>query len=280
MGCDFPDSPAVAFGPVSRLRSLRVIPHALFSLLFPDSCRLCSRSLTEITPYPVCRECIARIEPLSADFFCTVCRTPFVSESSLDESGRCAQCLDGTRGFDAAYCFGSYDGDLRNLIHLFKYARMRSLDQPLGRLLTAALPREERFDLIVPVPMHWRKRWARGFNQSERLARLVSRRSGLPLSGALRRTQRTPAQAGLTLAERRVNIAQAFQVAPGTAARDQILSKRVLLIDDVFTTGATASACAQVLKNAGAASVVLLTLARVDRRWAEIPAGNSPSGAI
>ena len=99
-----------------------------------------------------------------------------------------------------------HDGDLRDLIHLFKYARMRTLERPLGRFLATALPREERFDFIVPVPMHWRKRWSRGFNQAERLARAVSRRSGLPVWQGLRRTRKTSVQAGLTLAERRINM--------------------------------------------------------------------------
>ena len=277
MGCNFPSNRVLALRPVPIIQSFRVIPHALFSLFFPDACRLCNLSLTTITFYPVCSACLDKVEPLSAEFFCKVCRTPFVSESSLDETGRCAQCLDGTRGFDAAYCFGSYDGDLRDLIHLFKYARVRTLDKPLGRFLTTALPREEAFDLIVPVPMHWRKRWTRGFNQAERLARAVSRRSGLPVWQGLRRTRKTLVQAGLTLAERRVNMETVFQVKTD-AARSRVRGSRVLLVDDVFTTGATASACARALKSAGAASVILLTLARVDRRWAETPAGDSSSG--
>jgi ComF family protein len=279
MGCNFPVNRALAMRPVPILQSLRVIPHALFSLFFPDSCRLCNRSLIEITRYPVCDACIGAIQPLAAEYFCSVCRTPFVSEASLDETGRCPQCLEGTRGFDAAYCFGAYDGDLRDLIHLFKYARMRSLEKPLGRYLSAALPREEQFDLIVPVPMHWRKRWTRGFNQSERLARTVCRRSGVPLWQGLRRTRKTPAQAGLTLAERRVSMETVFQIKTASA-RAEVRGRRVLLVDDVFTTGATASACARALKEAGAVSVILLTLARVDRRWAETAAAGSTSGAL
>ncbi len=187
-------------------------------------------------------------------------------------------CLEGTRAFDAAYCFGSYNGDLRALIHLFKYARVRSLETPLGRMLAAALPRDEQFDLIVPVPMHWWRQWTRGFNQAERIARVLARRSGVPLWRGLRRTRRTPAQAGLTHAERRDNMTGVFRATP-RRSRALPAGSRVLLIDDVFTTGATASACAQALKKAGAASVVLLTLARVDRRWAEVPDGLKFSGA-
>jgi competence protein ComFC len=156
---------------------------------------------------------------------------------------------------------------LRDLIHLFKYARIRTLDRPLGHKLSSAFPRDERFDLIVPVPMHWWRHWKRGFNQTELLARVLSRRSGIPFGRALVRSRATPPQAGLTLAQRHQNLNRAFR----PSSRMEIRGKRILLVDDVFTTGSTASACAKSLKKAGAASVVLLTLARVDRRLADNP---------
>ena len=86
-------------------------------------------------------------EPLSAEFFCVSCRTPFQNAFPLDAEGRCALCRHGLRGFDAAYCFGSYEGVLRELIHLYKYGRIKTLARPLGALLAAALPREERFGI-------------------------------------------------------------------------------------------------------------------------------------
>ncbi len=125
--------------------------------------------------------------------------------------------------------------------------------------------------------MHWRKRWDRGFNQAELLAAVVARRSGLPLWLGLRRTRKSSVQAGLSLAERRINMETVFQV-PGAKARQAVRGRGVLLVDDVFTTGATANACGRALKEAGARSVILLTLARVDRRWAEI-SGNETTGA-
>jgi ComF family protein len=160
------------------------------------------------------------------------------------------------------------------LVHLFKYRRVRSLQKPLGRMLSLALPREEQVDLVVPVPMHWWRKWSRGFNQAELLARGVARRTGIPVTRALKRRRRTLAQAGLTLAQRRENLTAVFRV----TARNRVEGRRVLLVDDVLTTGATASACAETLKRAGARSVVLLTLARVDRRWAEVPDGPTTSG--
>jgi ComF family protein len=199
-------------------------------------------------------------EPLSAEFFCVSCRAPFQNAFPLDAEGRCALCRYGLRGFDAAYCFGAYEGVLRELIHLYKYGRVRTLARPLGALLAAALPREERFDAVTPVPLHWRRQWQRGFNQSELLARTVARRCGIPVLHALKRARSTVAQAGLSNTGRRQNVAAAFR------PRRTVEGKRILLVDDVMTTGATAAACALALKRAGAAKVTLLTVARVDRR--------------
>ena len=190
------------------------------------------------------------------------CRTPFQNAFPLDSEGRCALCRSGARGFDAAYCFGAYEGALRDLIHLFKYAKVQSLARPLTDLLAAALPLDERFDAIAPTPLHWRRRWRRGFNQADLLARNLARRTALPVLRALRRVRSTATQAGLSNSARRRNVDKAFQVRPGAP----IEGKRILLIDDVMTTGSTASACALALKRAGAARVALLTVARVDRR--------------
>lgn len=218
--------------------------------------------MREISRIPVCPECLRQPAPLAAEFFCASCRTPFQNEFPLDADGRCALCRGGLRGFDAAYCFGAYDGVLRELIHLYKYGKVATLARPLSGLLLAALPREERFDGMVPVPLHWRRRWQRGFNQSALLARDLSRRCGIPVMHALRRLRWTGAQAGLSNHARRRNVTAAF----GCARPARVAGKRLLLIDDVMTTGSTAAACALALKRAGAARVALLTIARADRR--------------
>ena len=232
-------------------------------MLFPDDCRLCSRPLHGWTRVPVCPECISSPAALEAEFFCAVCNTPFVNAFPLDEQGVCAACRSGLRGFDSAMCFGSYEGSLRGLIHLFKYSGMKPLSEPLGRLLERTLPIDQTFDAIVPVPLHWRRRWQRGFNQSERLAAFLAKRRAIPLFNALERKRATATQAGLASAGRRRNVAGAFILRRGA----EIKGKKLLLIDDVMTTGATARACAAVLKRGGALSVSLLTLARVDRQW-------------
>lgn len=215
------------------------------------------------TRIPVCEECLRSPEPLSADYYCTACNTPFANAFPLDDSGLCTACRAGLIRFDRAACFGFYEGTLRTLVHLYKYAGMRPLARHLAGFMQRVLPPELVFDVVVPVPLHWRKQWDRGFNQAELLARQIASRRGLPVARALRRKRATAVQASLASAGRRRNVAGAFAVRDAS----RISGARVLLIDDVMTTGATANACATALKSAGAKSITLLTLARVDRRW-------------
>ena len=140
---------------------------------------------------------------------------------------------------------------------------MKPLARPLAGYLERAISIDDRFDAVVPVPLHWRKKMHRGFNQAELLAGHVAKHRGVPLLHALRRRRPTAVQASLAVAGRRRNVTGAFLFRP----KADLAGKRILLIDDVMTTGATASACAVALKRGGAKSVSLLTLARVDRRW-------------
>jgi ComF family protein len=152
---------------------------------------------------------------------------------------------------------------LRSLLHLFKYAGMRPLAKNLARCLDRTISIDQQFDAVIPVPMHWLKRWRRGFNQAQLLASEVAKRRAWPVIHALRRVKGAHAQAGLSKTARRRMVQGAF-----VGRKDiDLTGKRVLLIDDVMTTGATASACARALKRSGAKSVSLLTVARADRRW-------------
>ncbi len=244
-------------------RILRGIPDGIFTLFFPDDCRICERPLTRWTRVPVCPDCLHSPAPLEADYFCAACNTPFLNPFPLDEKGLCAACRAGLRGFDRAASFGFYEGALRDLIHLFKYSGMKPLGRHLADYLLRALPVDEAIEAVVPVPLHWRKKWQRGFNQSEVLARAIAQARAVPCVNALRRVRPTNAQAGLGKTARRRNVRGAFAARRGA----DLDGKKVLLIDDVMTTGATATACGLALKRAGAKSVSLLTLARVDRRW-------------
>jgi ComF family protein len=230
--------------------------------LFPENCRVCAVALQSFSRVPVCAGCLNASESFSADFHCRRCRTGFANRYPLDADGVCRLCRGGGNRFDAAYTYGLYDGALRGLVHLFKYGGVASLARPLARHLAQAFPREQSFDFIVPVPMHWARRFSRGYNQAELLSRELARRTAIPAAELLTRKRRTPPQAQLTGAQRRRNLAGAFALARGS----HVKGKKILLVDDVFTTGSTVNACAIALKRAGAAHVSVLTLARAERR--------------
>lgn len=199
---------------------------------------------------------------MSADYFCARCRTPFLSDKPLDQHGVCRRCRSGLAEYDYAYSYGYYEGPLRKLIHEFKYGSVDVLAGPLGELMVRALPLDLQVDMIVPVPLHWRRRLWRGFNQCELLARPLESRLRVPVVRAIRKSRHTETQASSTPAERRSNLTGAFVL----AGKGIVEGKRVLLVDDVLTTGATAAMCGALLRRGGAKSVTVLTLARVDRR--------------
>lgn len=244
-------------------RVATALPHALFSLFYPDDCRICATPLVRFSRTPVCDACLASLEPLPAAAQCSRCGLPFENELPLHGAGLCGLCRRGATEFDWARGYGAYEGVLRHLIHLLKYGGMEFLARPLGARLAAVAAQVGPVDLIVPVPLDRSRQRGRGFNQSELLAREVGRLTGVPVDArALRRQRTTQTQTGLTHRQRRLNVRGAF-VAPRPAS---IAGKRIALVDDVITTGATAGACAHVLKNAGAARVVVLALARARRR--------------
>lgn len=243
--------------------AIRKISCGLFSLLLPDECRVCGKALENISRIPVCNGCLDAPKPMAADYACICCGMAFTNDAPLDKNGRCAVCRRGLWGFDAAYSFGFYEAELRRLLHIFKYEKVYTLAPLLAKRMRSALPRNHGADVIVPVPMHWRKRVARGFNQAELLSSELARSIFVPVEKVLRRPRAGAAQASMSFSERRASMRRdAFTVVRPEAVE----GRRVLLIDDVFTTGATARACAKALKRAGAAHVTLLTLARVDRR--------------
>jgi ComF family protein len=232
------------------------------NLAVPGECLLCGEILRHARRLPYCDPCLALPEALSAEHFCSRCRTPFLSDGPLDHQGVCRRCRSGMTGYDYAYSFGYYEGALRRMIHHFKYSGVDVLAGPLGELMVRALPVDLQVDIIVPVPLHWRRRIWRGFNQCELLARPLESRLRVPMVRAIRKGRHTETQARSTPAERRSNLTGAFIL----AKKGIVEGKRVLLVDDVLTTGATVMTCSMLLRRGGAKSVTVLTLARVDRR--------------
>jgi ComF family protein len=175
--------------------------------------------------------------------------------------------------FERAVAYGSYDGGLRDLIHLLKFQQVRPVAAVLGRMLAETIANLEqampagsglsRKIGVVPVPLHTRKEAQRGFNQAEMIARSALKQLARPerfelSTGVLVRRRETGSQIGLTRHQRRENLRGAFAVSDAT----RIVDRDILLIDDVYTTGTTASECARVLRRAGAARVWVATVAR------------------
>jgi ComF family protein len=161
--------------------------------------------------------------------------------------------------YDRARAAVRFDEIARVLVHALKYGDRLDLAPIMGRW-GRELTRDA--DLLVPVPLHWRRQWARRFNQSALLAEMVAKASGLRVShGALKRVKATAQQVGLGRAERALNVQGAFAVRPD--ARIEVAGRRLVLVDDVLTSGATIEACSRALTRAGAASVDVLVFARV-----------------
>lgn len=165
--------------------------------------------------------------------------------------------------YDRARAAVRYDDIARELVHRLKYGDRLDLAPTMGRWMTRA-GREmlAEGDALVPVPLHWRRLWARRFNQSAALAGVISKSSGLPvLHETLRRVRATPQQVGLDKSQRALNVQSAFKVA--LERRADVAGRRLILVDDVLTSGATVDTCARALLRAGAAHVDVLVFARV-----------------
>jgi len=196
--------------------------------------------------------------------FCAICGERLVTfgDPAERQEAICGMCRAERPQFERAMAVGSYDGRLRELLHLLKYEDLRPLAAKLGSMLaqsmlTAGLPGN---CVVIPIPLHRRKERQRGFNQSLLLARSVAGQFGFPLlSDCLQRKRETASQTGLTREQRRANLRGAFAV----KERARIGGKVVILVDDVFTTGTTAAECTRVLMRAGAKQVFVATVARV-----------------
>ena len=224
---------------------------AILNLVFPQSCVLCGARILQRRWSVACPECWARLERIPRPF-CPQCGMP----APVIE-GLCGECRRGDHAFDFARSVFLFTEPMRGILHHFKYSGRVSLARPLGRLIKDVAD-DEGFQgtVAVPVPLHRSRLRERGFNQAE----LLAQRLGIPVDcSLLHRRKNTPSQTGLSRSQRAINLSAAFEVRGKTP-------ECVLVVDDVYTTGATLHEIGKTLKRAGASRVEVLTVARVLRQ--------------
>jgi len=266
--------------------NLRDALDALSSVLLPAPCRVCHEPLLKLTRIPVCGACLASIK-LIPDPICDICGRPMPVRGEppgqspgqtldlLPAPPKCRLCRAEFFSFQRARSYAVYSEVTVSAIQLLKYEEIIRLADYFGeRLAEMALREKDSFaaDVVVPVPLHEDRRRERGYNQAELIARPVALRLGLSLGSYLlvRKLPRPP-QLHLTRAERWQSVRGAYAIREGI----RVDNLRVLLVDDVMTTGATLEACSRALLKAGASQVKALTVARaVTRR--QPPASTQP----
>lgn len=221
---------------------------------FPSTCPFCDNPSDQPSTAPVCGECWSALEPMGAEHSCRICSSHLISQ----EATICGECMINFPRFKKAICFGPYEDPLTEAIHTLKFGGIKRLARPLGKLLsTLELPEA---DIIIPVPAGLKGLRLRGFNHTFYISRELARYMGeaaLPLeSRLLYKKKETPPQVGLSAIARKINLRGAF------AMRSRLSGERVLLVDDVITTGATMNECSKTLRKAGASEVTAVALAR------------------
>ena len=230
---------------------------AALAALFDPACAACGLGLGTGRRGPVCRLCWSSIRTVSPPW-CDCCGEPLKSWR-ITSASRCARCTAHPPPFDQARACGLYEGPLRQIIHALKYRGHRSLGRPLGALMRhAGAVLLVEADAVVPVPLHPWRRLRRGFNQADELAMALGR----PVWRPLKRWSLRPPQAGLTGDDRRANVVGAYALSTIRAGPRTKRPRRVVLIDDVMTTGATLEACSRVLRAEGVEWIGALTAAR------------------
>jgi ComF family protein len=220
--------------------------------------------------------CVACREPVEGEGLCAACwsQLSFIAPPYCERLGipfvydpgpgiLSMQAIADPPAYHRARAAVRYDEVARTLVHALKFHDRTDLAPTMGRWMAhAGRPLLADADLLVPVPLHWRRGFSRRYNQSGALARVIGRQTGVPVAiEALKRVRPTAHQIGLSRAERAANVQGAFQVPPGRKA--EVHGRRVVLVDDVLTSGATVDACARALLRAKAASVDVLVFARV-----------------
>jgi ComF family protein len=237
---------------------LRHAIDACVGALLAPACAACGR-IVERTGEPVCCSCWSAVRVFTPPF-CTRCGDPLPSLGPPSANLFCTRCATHRSIIARARALGPYEGTLRAIVHSLKYRGRRSTALRLGALLrlhcadvlTGA-------DALVPVPLHYRRHWTRGFNQADEIARAI----GPPVWHVLRRHRATQTQTGLTRSDRVRNVRGKFALTLRARAMHTVRGATLVLVDDVSTTGATLDTCARVLLEDGVAEVRAITVARV-----------------
>jgi len=237
---------------------LKALFAAAIDQLFPPLCHVCRTYIPSAGKLHICHGCRELIQKITAPL-CVVCGVPF---AGAGKDHVCGECMTSSPLFDAARAALVYEGSGRDLIHAFKYRNKTHLRRPLALLALESLSefiRTRQPDLIMPVPLHRKKLSSRGYNQSVLLGEIFSQQLKVPMERCnLQRIRWTEPQVNLAASDRRANVKGAFTVRESVLVRD----RRILLVDDVLTTGSTVEECGRVLKAAGAADVTVVTVAR------------------
>jgi ComF family protein len=232
---------------------------ALFDIFFPPRCHLCKGFIPDADSLHLCSTCLEACRMVDEPF-CLRCGIPFVAD--VGESHLCGACIGSRPAYEAARAAALFEGPVRELIHRFKYNRRVHHRRPLAEIALRRLSPfvlETSADLMVPVPLHVKRLRQRGFNQAVLIGELLARKWRLPLvRNNLRRVRWTEPQINLSASERVANVKDAFMVADPA----QVKGRRIILLDDVYTTGSTVSECSRVLHRAGAKEVFVITIAR------------------
>ena len=244
---------------IESIRVIASVPRSLVELVFPPRCIACGTWRYDGAD-PLCGECREAVKRDCKGTACPTCAAPVSPyEVSL---GRCGQCRGRSLRIAGTVRAGIYRDLLARLLRTYKYHGREELAILLGGWLAEAIesaPWRDRIEAIVSVPTHWKRRFNRPFHAADALASYVARKVSLPYVSILRRIRAGPRQIGLSDTERAVNVRGAFAIRKGVVLRDA----RVLLIDDVRTTGATLEECAKVLRRGGAAEVYAAVVLRV-----------------
>lgn len=223
---------------------------AALDLFLPPTCLLCSESLlSEQTQRHFCAACLGKIQPLTSGA-CRRCAQPY---QSSEANHLCESCLKNPPPFSSVSTAGKYDNSIRNAVHQLKYRNQLLLGRPLGELLATSIHNHlDEFipDCVIPVPLHTKRLRARGYNQALEIARPIAKKLQAPLEPRLlQRVRNTPQQQGLSARERRQNLRGAFSI------NCEFKADKVLLVDDVMTTGETVRECSRVLLAHGAKEI-------------------------